>query len=628
MFASQQDLLNTRLSDEVLDRIRDKRANFLQLACSMDDPNTEIHKKNYAKIKQPYFTSIGKIPYTYYDDIIDGYLMVKDRKTGELIKKQDSYMCHDGLYIRRSAVAIQFDPRASGDWFLWGHRAFPRSVFTTAKVLPTPELKNLIHRALSDVFSGLEYFSGLDDPIENTRQFTDSFIHSFNLFSAGYSLEDFVFKDSLLTPLSTFLPGLSSEIFIATANSSILDYQVDRDTTGLLDFQTSNRPFADPQRWQTVHLSDKFAITFSLKIAREITEEVGSNHVTYNQSGGLLEYSSRVNMYKTSFMMLPEEREAWRGVVSKYRLLKGRVPANERPIFLGVELEASSRVPSTGARSEFITSVAKSTFGNHCIVKADSSTGRYGMEIVTVPATLDYHKKIFTEHFFNAPNALHKKITSNNACGIHVHISKNVFTSATLYRFLTFINNLDNHSFINAMAGRHENGYCVRTSADPSIIASNVKRACKNQDLKAGLAQQRIVTANRREAVNLQNAETVEVRIFKSSTDKNSILRKLEFCESLVHFTRQYQSRYQMTVFDYINFILEKPNRKRYSHILKWLGSKNYIGYIRIRSKKTGALIHKYTDNKIPIPSVRMADGTIFHNERRYPQYFKKGATN
>jgi hypothetical protein len=80
-----------------------------------------------------------------------------------------------------------------------------------------------------------------------------------------------------------------------------------------------------------------------------------------------------------------------------------------------------------------------------------------------------------------------------------------------------------------------------------------------------------------------------------------------------------------MTVYDYVEFILDKATKKDYPNVVRWLASKNYIGHLRKKGKdpKTGLvvnkLLHVYSENKVPFPD------SIFHKTKtNYPSYYAK----
>lgn len=386
---------------------------------------------------------------------------------------------------------------------------------------------------------------------------------------------------------------------------------------------------------------------------RNIQVDSGSSRATsrptQNNEGVMLNYTAKVDVFKACFMKTEREEEIHKQnqkdlekYVKQHKLLrekytlmkrtatndgdyisadrklrelgtKPRLPAHKQPIYLGVELELLPRkqVRNSQGRRDIIRDIANSKFGDHCIIKSDNSTGAYSFEVVTIPATLAYHKQMFEENFFNPQNAFDKRVMSTTACGIHVHISKNVFTKLSLGKFSSFINSPDNAEFIDAMANRKPTQYCRKNRLKG--------RNNKGFDVSATIAHRVNMEGasigqfddNRRVAVNTEsNAHTVEVRIFKGSNTKNNIFRKMEFCESLVYFCRSH-SLQQMTVYDYVNFILQKENRHTYPHVIKWLAHKNYVEHTSAKILGKKRLVHTYSTNLVPKPE------TVYHKNTK-----------
>ncbi len=403
-----------------------------------------------------------------------------------------------------------------------------------------------------------------------------------------------------------------------------------------------------------------FPFTFRLAVATAAV--ITRNQRTHNSEGSLLGHATRVNDLKISYLALPHEKlqfEAWDKDFKEQRKAQKernlalasagqpqekvlRKPSSHEPIYLGMELEVVMKgaARSRDGHAALIRDIAASPFGDHCIIKSDGSIGEYGSEIVTVPATLAYHKKMLSENFFGAPHQFHKRFMATDRCGIHVHVSKNAISPLKLGQLIAFVNGAKNQGFINAMAGRQQNTYCQRQATmglnakGIDISARAATKACHMEPITEkdgtkrlavrGLSFRRLEHASHYDAINVQNAHTFEIRIFKSSSDPNRITRILEFCESLVKFVRAHGTQ-QMTVYDYVEFILDKANKKEYPNVVRFLASKNYIGHTRRKAKdpKTGKIINKllhvYTENKVPFPD------SIFHkNKDNYPLYYRQ----
>ena len=183
---------------------------------------------------------------------------------------------------------------------------------------------------------------------------------------------------------------------------------------------------------------------------------------------------------------------------------------NVRPntIYFGCELEYE-----TINRDQAQVDVGKLMHG-HALMKSDGSI-RNGFEIVTCPATLDIHLDIFKKFYENIPKDL--KIEKN--VGMHVHISRKPLSQLTIGKLTAFLNNLDNKDFIHNIAGRIDNQY-------------------------ARMDKQRTVTfpwkykngGDRYNAVNLNNPNTIEIRLFATPMDYKTFAMRLQFCQALVDY--------------------------------------------------------------------------------------------
>ncbi len=390
------------------------------------------------------------------------------------------------------------------------------------------------------------------------------------------------------------------------------------------------------RRFSVIGLTYNFPVEMSIRVQAQ--DAVQRNRKNKNNDGFMLNYMAKVPDFKRSFLMTEAETHTFGAkeeklkarlreynkekakLMDKYhrgdfgekegRLLMGKIKMlklpktnpSERPVFLGVEVEYTPRKGNDTDRMEIIRDMANTPFGDHMIVKSDRSietdergNPSYGLEIVTIPATLGWHKKMFDDHFFNEKNAFHKRVIAPPQCGIHVHVDKAAFTRLTLGKFITFINAPQTQDFVNDLAGRGENQYCARfklkgknkKGIDQSVaIANRINMNGKTDHLP-------------RSAINVQTIDkTVEVRIFKSSNNRNNVLRKIEFCDALVHFCRVAGAQ-QITVYDFVEFLLQKENKKDYPCMIKWLGSRKYIGHTRDKIKGQNKLAHVYGTNLV-----------------------------
>jgi hypothetical protein len=183
-------------------------------------------------------------------------------------------------------------------------------------------------------------------------------------------------------------------------------------------------------------------------------------------------------------------------------------------VYLGCELEYE-----TNNRNRAQLAVGKLMHG-HALMKSDGSI-RNGFEIVTCPATLDIHLDIFKKFYDNIPPDL--KIEKN--VGMHVHISRKPLSQLTLGKMTEFLNRPENKLFIAFIAGRTDNQYARMDSG------RNVTYAWRNKN-----------GGDRYNALNLNNQNTVEVRLFATPMNYKEFASRLQFVQALVDYCMPAQS--------------------------------------------------------------------------------------
>lgn len=185
------------------------------------------------------------------------------------------------------------------------------------------------------------------------------------------------------------------------------------------------------------------------------------------------------------------------------------------PRFFGVELEVESVSGDRDKQAESVTS----WFGGEVYCKEDGSLDD-GFEIVTHPWTLAYHRQKW-EGFFAQSFARELRSYQTNTCGLHVHISRKAASKLTWGKFISFLSNDDpeHRRITEKIAMRSGSQWC-----------KYFKKGIAEYDTHRG--------GSHYEAVNACNGATVEVRIFKGSLREESVLRALEFCDSLLSWVK------------------------------------------------------------------------------------------
>lgn len=219
--------------------------------------------------------------------------------------------------------------------------------------------------------------------------------------------------------------------------------------------------------------------------------------------------------------------------------------ATLRPLpFLGVELENTAY-----ELSDFYD--AARALKHFCIFKHDGSLPANGFEIVTAPATLGYHRRAWEKFFKTAAGAL----DATEDCGLHVHISQDSFTLLGKGKFLVFFGLDENQGFLTHLAGRdyHRNQY-VNHDFSPEITdvetSGDIKRKLKR---------------NRYCAVNCMNINTLEVRIFAATNDRNEFLARLQLVHA-VHAFAHATSCNKLSWSDFAAWLLARK-REEYAEL-------------------------------------------------------------
>lgn len=198
-------------------------------------------------------------------------------------------------------------------------------------------------------------------------------------------------------------------------------------------------------------------------------------------------------------------------------------------------------------------------------------------EIVTVPASLKAHKRLWAE-LFEKIDYNKFDTTKNTGNGMHVHIGRKSFTSAHLNRFTWFITNPANFDFMFAVSERPNKNDLSRWAAMPDYSRHNNKHSAALSSYDSAM--------HLRGSVHYKGNVTVEVRMFKGIVSYATIIKNLEFVDSVFHFT-QSTGLSQLTLKNYLAW-LEATPKNRY-HTLK-----TFIAETPVKDFITAAEVQDY----------------------------------
>ena len=187
--------------------------------------------------------------------------------------------------------------------------------------------------------------------------------------------------------------------------------------------------------------------------------------------------------------------------------------------YFGVELECEYVSYEIG---DVIGTLIDSRIGH---AETDGSLEE-GIEFITQPATLMAWRDSFGDTIREYMSTVQQfgGTFAEESCGAHVHVSRTVFGNDThLFRFVTFMRH--NEQFIRAISGR----------ADHSIDQWAKVNRYRSGELRQEVKRQH---GDRYRAVNLNNKDTVEIRVFAGSNDFADILGSIELLSAIIEYVR------------------------------------------------------------------------------------------
>lgn len=215
---------------------------------------------------------------------------------------------------------------------------------------------------------------------------------------------------------------------------------------------------------------------------------------------------------------------------SFHRVIDGEVQGNfylrlqdrgHEPFF-GVELETNIR--SGGDYAGGGSAIVRSPMYQNGFLYAKSDCTVSGPELVTHPATLEAHRKLWSTFPFEELAVQHRWSGWVGAnAGMHVHVGRNAFRNVShLARFQAFFGEWRDE--MTAYAGRNCNAYGHHGTSMEGF--RRALRYARLQDYPP-----------RGSAINYQNHATVEVRMFRASLRFATVMAYIELLHGLVGYS-------------------------------------------------------------------------------------------
>lgn len=211
------------------------------------------------------------------------------------------------------------------------------------------------------------------------------------------------------------------------------------------------------------------------------------------------------------------------------------------PRFLGVEVEVDY-----GDDADPLINLAGEEFG-HIYLKEDGSLGIMGVEIVTHPATLDYHLNEFPwKEVIKAAKAGGYRSHSTTTCGLHVHVSREGMGDTPQKQDLTLSN-------LIILFYKHWEKMVQFSRRDPSTLYQWAKgnHTYKYSDTPEFTDEelQHCKGRDRYVAINSLPDFTIEFRMFRGTLNYETLMATLEMVDHMVSLAMDYTSKqiYKLT---------------------------------------------------------------------------------
>lgn len=156
-----------------------------------------------------------------------------------------------------------------------------------------------------------------------------------------------------------------------------------------------------------------------------------------------------------------------------------------------------------------------------CYAKSDGSLGRFGIEVVSQPMSLAYAQQSFRWTYFDNLRKMGWRSWDRPNCGMHVHVSRDAFAGrAHILRFNTLV---------------------MRNADEAKRYAHRSCPTYASFDTDSGAAAISVLMGKlhgyRYMAVNLTNATTVELRMFRGTMRPQRAKANIELVSALLAYT-------------------------------------------------------------------------------------------
>lgn len=226
---------------------------------------------------------------------------------------------------------------------------------------------------------------------------------------------------------------------------------------------------------------------------------------------------------------------------------------HENTVALGIELELASK-DSTATMEALSKSGLEYLLKHDGSIKTDSVYNS-DIELVTMPTTIQALRKVNLRTLLAELNKTCQSYDYD--CGLHVHLSKDLFSTTS-------------YSYSSWRLARNERKLKKLFATMSKFLWSFSKRERDNY-CKIYESEKQYSEGDRYQAINFTNDETIEIRVFRGTTNYERVHASLLFCDSLPHYirTHSYMSISPKTWWRYVQ------SEPRYTHLVKYINKHN-----------------------------------------------------
>lgn len=201
---------------------------------------------------------------------------------------------------------------------------------------------------------------------------------------------------------------------------------------------------------------------------------------------------------------------------------------NVDSLYLGIELEIDK-----GGKNDDVAKFIIDFLGKYsCYIKHDGSL-EDGMEIVTHPSTLEFHKNLSYKDLFEDLSKKGYKSHDTTTCGYHIHVNRNFFGDNPTTQDLNItkiLYLLEKHwDKVKTIARRDSNVYSKRFHMKESDSMFDLLVKAKGE------------YSSKYNMINLQHQDTIEFRMFRGTLKYETFISTMEFVHNLAYLCKEIQ---------------------------------------------------------------------------------------